>query len=192
MRRVVVKHSKVYVPIGLLESRELRPSDKLLWIALAVDADLPMRGRLSGTRLEAKWKGSFCRQTCAKSITRLQAGGWYPAETDAAGRAGAGAVRERPELKTTTVGMPISALVDANLTARAKLTLMQLKARGAVRQRQPEASKIAPLGAYLGLTPNPVRKALAVLKRAGRPHFSNLLRFYLFALNNPQLSSQLQ
>ena len=163
MHRVVVKHSKVYVPIGLLESRELRPSDKLLWIALAVDADLPMRERLSGTRLEAKWKGSFCRQTCVKSITRLQAGGWYPAETDAAGSTGA--LPERPELETTTVGMPISALVEGNLTPRAKLTLMQLKARGAARQ--PKASRIAPLGAYLGLTPNPVREALAVLKRAG-------------------------
>jgi hypothetical protein len=66
---------EVRVPISLLLTSQLRATDKVVWLALTLDAELGQRARLSPTRLAART--GLSRPTVRKATAKLTTEGWY-------------------------------------------------------------------------------------------------------------------
>ena len=117
MASIIEGRMDVLVPAPLLETAELIPSAKLVWVGLALDADED--GKAPPTYTVLAERLGLCRQTVSKAVARLRTLGWYSDE------AGIGARPARAAGKQTRVVAEL--ILETSLSVAARLTYMQIQ-----------------------------------------------------------------
>lgn len=103
---------KVYVPVSLLTSSELQATDKVIWLALQLDAHLNRKFLFSPTRLARRT--GLSRPTIRRARAKLIAEGWYTPPK-------AKRKRVRWQLSGQTAVIPAELIMSTNVKAQAKI-----------------------------------------------------------------------
>jgi DNA-binding MarR family transcriptional regulator len=148
---------EVRVPISLLLTSQLRATDKVVWLALTLDAELGERARLSPTRLAART--GLSRPTVRKATTRLTTEGWYNLPTG---------VNQAPakELSGPRVVMPTELIIATEVSAQAKVVYGALQATLDYRNLQ-GVFTYASVARMMSLDAKTVKRAARQLAKLG-------------------------
>ena len=162
MVSIVECRSEVSVPILLLETTELTRSEKLVWVALALDAGMKEKPRLSYTRLAERI--GFCRQTVAMAVDRLEALGWYAKDARGTNEMHL----SLPKLAGKAIEVAARLLLDTSISPGARLMHMQVQVQLQATEARKETFqfKYAALSKELRRGVKAVRKAVKQLVQA--------------------------
>jgi Mn-dependent DtxR family transcriptional regulator len=148
---------EVRVPISLLLTSQLGATDKVVWLALTLDAELGERARLSPTRLAART--GLSRPTVRKATAKLTTEGWYNLPTG---------VNQAPAkgLSGPRVVMPTELIIATEVSAQAKVVYGALQATPDYRNLQ-GVFTYASVARMMSLGAKTVKRAARQLAKLG-------------------------
>lgn len=144
----------ILVPETLLQSQELLPSAKLVWIALLLNSYIKPQLRQSKTRL-AELTG-LSRPTVYTALAALESSGWYPIEKPK------GRILQEPSAKIYT-----DLFLDTNLSATARLFHGLIQLTIGYKNNKTDEYRYFALSQELRIGLKSVRQAVGQLVQSG-------------------------